>query len=201
MLTFYRFISLSNRITNLPQELNFADWTEEELKSLDNLFILLRVQSGEELPSFAIVEGNRLMDKFTFLAPDEKAVIVLISDTLSHIVKERQHLRNVLVTKQGISDVKGELVTLGPNNTTVSRKVLLKMDWTNCRQVTRALLRATFTRETLSTHSLTGKPSPGKSSCTYFSRFLLWNELVLNYSNASFIFQHLNMKINKQKNN
>lgn len=54
-----------------------------------------------------------------------------------------------------------EEVSLGPNNTTVPRSVLMNINWNSHTAATRRLLRAKFSREVLATHSLTGKPSPG----------------------------------------
>lgn len=55
-----------------------------------------------------------------------------------------------------------EEVVIGSNQTTVPRSVLMDINWKSHTAATRKLLRAKFSRETLATHSLTGKPSPGK---------------------------------------
>lgn len=55
-----------------------------------------------------------------------------------------------------------EEVSIGLNNTKVQRHVLSNINWNSHTAATRRLLRAKFTREVLATHSLTGKPSPGK---------------------------------------
>lgn len=55
-------------------------------------------------------------------------------------------------------------VVIGSNNTTVQRSILTNINWNSHTAATRRLLRAKFSRETLATHSLTGKPSPGTYS-------------------------------------
>lgn len=51
-------------------------------------------------------------------------------------------------------------IIIGSNKTSVPAHVLRSIDWENYRQATRKLLVTLFSRETLATHSLTGKPSP-----------------------------------------
>lgn len=53
-------------------------------------------------------------------------------------------------------------VIIGNNQTTVSRSVLMRINWKSHPAATRKLLRAKFSRDILATHTLTGKPSPGK---------------------------------------
>lgn len=55
-----------------------------------------------------------------------------------------------------------EEVVIGNNQTTIPRSVLMDINWKSHSAATRKLLRTKFSRETLATHSLTGKPSPGK---------------------------------------
>lgn len=55
-------------------------------------------------------------------------------------------------------------VVLGNNNTTVRRSVIMSINWKAYTSATRKLLLAKFSKKTLATHSLTGKPSPGKST-------------------------------------
>ena len=51
-------------------------------------------------------------------------------------------------------------VLIGSNKTMVAVHVLRAMDWKNYKTATRKLLITLFTRETLATRSLTGRPSP-----------------------------------------
>lgn len=53
-------------------------------------------------------------------------------------------------------------VVIGNNQTTVKRSVLMNVNWGSHTNATRKLLTAKFSRDVLATHSLTGKPSPGK---------------------------------------
>ncbi|XP_055641716.1 uncharacterized protein LOC129778678 [Toxorhynchites rutilus septentrionalis] len=53
-----------------------------------------------------------------------------------------------------------ELTPIGPNNTMVKRQILRAINWTNYKAATRKLLMTLFTREILSSHTLTGRPSP-----------------------------------------
>lgn len=67
-------------------------------------------------------------------------------------------------------DVEGnpeDEVVIGNNNTTIPRHVLTNINWNSHTNATRRLLKEKFSRETLATHSLTGKPSPGKQIFKY----------------------------------
>ncbi|XP_030383089.1 protein insensitive [Scaptodrosophila lebanonensis] len=62
-------------------------------------------------------------------------------------------------------DAKGQhrdnvMVSIGPNNTCVPASVFENINWNSSSLATRKLLVAIFDRETLATHSMTGKPSP-----------------------------------------
>ncbi|KAH9630236.1 hypothetical protein HF086_012421 [Spodoptera exigua] len=54
----------------------------------------------------------------------------------------------------------GNCVPIGEGNAKVPLRILKGADYTMYTKVTRKLLQAVFTRKTLATHSLTGKPSP-----------------------------------------
>ncbi|XP_055386378.1 homeobox protein 13-like [Condylostylus longicornis] len=51
-------------------------------------------------------------------------------------------------------------VSLGPNNTRIPAAVYDSIDWASVTSATRKLLITIFDRETLATHTMTGKPSP-----------------------------------------
>lgn len=53
-------------------------------------------------------------------------------------------------------------IEIGDNGTTVPRSVLSNLKLDKVSAVTKSLLCAKFSRKLLATHSLTGKPSPGK---------------------------------------
>ncbi|XP_031631493.1 protein insensitive-like [Contarinia nasturtii] len=53
-----------------------------------------------------------------------------------------------------------EEVVIGVNGTTITRNILINVNWNSHTAATRRLLRTKFTREVLASHSLTGKPSP-----------------------------------------
>lgn len=53
-------------------------------------------------------------------------------------------------------------VSIGPNRTKVPTDVYQGIDWSSYKAATRKLLVTLFPREVLATHSLTGRPSPGK---------------------------------------
>ncbi|XP_055544024.1 uncharacterized protein LOC129729464 [Wyeomyia smithii] len=53
-----------------------------------------------------------------------------------------------------------EMTSIGPNNTMVKKQVLRAINWTSYKAATRKLLMTLFTRDMLSTHTLTGRPSP-----------------------------------------
>ncbi|XP_017026251.1 protein insensitive [Drosophila kikkawai] len=52
------------------------------------------------------------------------------------------------------------MVSIGPNNTCVPASVFENINWAVSSLATRKLLVSIFDRETLGTHSMTGKPSP-----------------------------------------
>lgn len=69
-----------------------------------------------------------------------------------------------------IDEISDEIV-IGANGTKVHKSVLDTIKWTSHSHATRKLLSYLFTREILATHSLTGKPSPGK-------RFALFSNIL-----------------------
>lgn len=78
-----------------------------------------------------------------------------------------QPLQYKLPTRRSSSAVKEEtpskdhvMVSIGPNNTCVPASVFENINWSVSSLATRKLLVAIFDRETLATHSMTGKPSP-----------------------------------------
>lgn len=89
-------------------------------------------------------------------------------------------------------------VTIGNNGTTVPRHILANINWNSHTSATRRLLIAKFTREVLATHSLTGKPSPGKLNCppviiVYHMHYTLCKKFELINSYTSFI--HLSSQL------
>ncbi|KAH8293185.1 hypothetical protein KR044_010122 [Drosophila immigrans] len=52
------------------------------------------------------------------------------------------------------------MVSIGPNNTCVPASIFENINWSVSSLATRKLLVTIFDRETLATHSMTGKPSP-----------------------------------------
>lgn len=77
--------------------------------------------------------------------------------------KNKQKLRNSLEeAKQMFSVSEGDFTTIGPNKTKVPNALIQSLNYASFSSVTRKILTSVFDRETLATHSLTGKPSPGK---------------------------------------
>lgn len=60
-----------------------------------------------------------------------------------------------------VIDAENDLVSIGSNKTQVSGHTIRQINWNSHTAATRKLLMALFPRDTLATHSLTGKPSPG----------------------------------------
>lgn len=81
------------------------------------------------------------------------------SDQAIDLKRESNKMNRSFVDEDGNGD---DEVVIGNNQTTVPRSVLMEMNWESPSAATRKLLRVKFSRETLATHSLTGKPSPGK---------------------------------------
>lgn len=61
-----------------------------------------------------------------------------------------------------VIDVENDMVSIGNNKTQVSGHTIRQINWNSHTAATRKLLMALFPREILATHSLTGKPSPGR---------------------------------------
>ncbi|XP_067624906.1 protein insensitive [Eurosta solidaginis] len=55
---------------------------------------------------------------------------------------------------------KPKTVAIGPNNTRIPTEIFDAIDWEDPSAATRTLLLALFDRQTLATHSMTGRPSP-----------------------------------------
>ena len=70
----------------------------------------------------------------------------------------RQSNSNQSLTEEW-ADVDGDFM-IGSNKTTVPVHVLRSIDWGNYKSATRKMLITLFSRETLATRSLTGRPSP-----------------------------------------
>ncbi|XP_062123995.1 protein insensitive [Drosophila sulfurigaster albostrigata] len=68
------------------------------------------------------------------------------------VVKEQQQQQQQLNNEV--------MVSIGPNNTCVPASVFENINWSVSSLATRKLLVTIFDRETLATHSMTGKPSP-----------------------------------------
>ncbi|KAH8281769.1 hypothetical protein KR054_002825, partial [Drosophila jambulina] len=71
-------------------------------------------------------------------------------------------IRNGSVTdlSKGGQSKDNVMVSIGPNNTCVPASVFENINWSVSSLATRKLLVSIFDRETLGTHSMTGKPSP-----------------------------------------
>lgn len=82
------------------------------------------------------------------------------SEQAIDLKREQNQANNSFADEDGNAD---DEIIIGSNQTAVPRSVLTDINWKSHTAATRKLLRAKFSRETLATHSLTGKPSPGKN--------------------------------------
>ncbi|XP_037927525.1 protein insensitive [Teleopsis dalmanni] len=79
--------------------------------------------------------------------------------------------------REGV-DLEGVMISIGPNNTRVPAKVFESINWASASIATRKLLMQIFDRETLASHSMTGKPSPAfKDHCKPLKKML--NPLII----------------------
>ena len=62
--------------------------------------------------------------------------------------------------EEGDHDDDNSLLAIGSNKSKVPRHILRAINWGSYKSATRKLLVTLFSRETLATHSLTGRPSP-----------------------------------------
>ncbi|KAH8267438.1 hypothetical protein KR018_002350, partial [Drosophila ironensis] len=69
-------------------------------------------------------------------------------------------VRNGSLNDLASSPMDKVMVSIGPNNTCVPASVFENINWSASSLATRKLLVSIFDRETLATHSMTGKPSP-----------------------------------------
>jgi len=77
--------------------------------------------------------------------------------------KSQVKIRNGSLTdlsKNQQQNMDNVMVSIGPNNTCVPASVFENINWSVSSLATRKLLVSIFDRETLATHSMTGKPSP-----------------------------------------
>ncbi|EDV57490.1 protein insensitive [Drosophila erecta] len=77
--------------------------------------------------------------------------------------KSQVKIRNGSLTdlnKSQQQNMDNVMVSIGPNNTCVPASVFENINWSVSSLATRKLLVSIFDRETLATHSMTGKPSP-----------------------------------------
>lgn len=77
------------------------------------------------------------------------------------------------------ADPNEELV-IGSNGSKCERNVLMTINWSSHTAATRRLLRSLFPREVLASHSLTGKPSPGKTHIHTHS-FIRFEQLMVSH--------------------
>ncbi|XP_017075030.1 protein insensitive [Drosophila eugracilis] len=78
-------------------------------------------------------------------------------------LKSQVKIRNGSLTdlsKNQQQNMDNVMVSIGPNNTCVPASVFENINWSVSSLATRKLLVSIFDRETLATHSMTGKPSP-----------------------------------------
>ncbi|XP_022214907.1 protein insensitive [Drosophila obscura] len=87
---------------------------------------------------------------------------IQVQETSSPKAKGKLPLKQKLRTNDTSSGQSNDnvMISLGPNNTCVPASVFENINWAACSLATRKLLVTIFDRETLATHSMTGKPSP-----------------------------------------
>ncbi|XP_054089268.1 protein insensitive-like [Zeugodacus cucurbitae] len=68
----------------------------------------------------------------------------------------QESLQNIVVKEM----YEPQIIQIGPTGTTISVDDFKKVRWTNASIATRTLLEVVFDRQTLATHTLSGKPSP-----------------------------------------
>lgn len=158
--------STPNALTAAPRILNLSQQTSASHQPQQTYYSTIAIEPIEASndSSFSISNNSRR----SFSASNQSIYHSEINQSLSSLNSSEQAIdlkREPNKTNQSFMDEDGngdDEVTIGNNQTTVLRSVLMDINWKSHTAATRKLLRAKFSRETLATHSLTGKPSPGK---------------------------------------
>lgn len=150
------------------------------------------VQTKEEIPdsvSFTEISSNHggsvqnisvyettatdlSMDRFpnSFTAPQSREQSLARSTTSENtppLKKNKVKLKNSMrMSSESQHNTSEDYVTIGDNGTMVSKRVIDELRFDQYSTVVRKILANVFDRETLASHSLTGKPSPGKEEIT-----------------------------------
>lgn len=158
--------STPNAFTQAPRILNLSQQTPAPHQAQPTYYSTIAIESIEASndSSFSISNNSRR----SLSASNQSIYHNEINQSLSSLNSSEQAIdlkRETNNINRSFMDEDGngeDEIVIGSNQTTVPRSVLMDINWKSHTAATRKLLRAKFSRETLATHSLTGKPSPGK---------------------------------------
>lgn len=165
-----RILNLSNQLSapHQPQQTYYSTVAIEPIEASNDSSFSISNNSRRSLSaSNHSIYHNDINQSMSSLNSSEQAI---------DLKRESRRMNRSFVEEEGNDD---DEIVIGNNQTTVPRNVLMDINWKSHTAATRKLLRAKFSRETLATHSLTGKPSPGKHRkyviISFYFNFLIWN--------------------------
>lgn len=155
--------STPNTMTQAPRILNLSQQSLVPQQTYYSTIAIEPIEASND-SSFSASNNSRR----SFSASNQSIYHNEINHSLSSLNSSEQAIdlkRDSHKISRSFLDEDGngdDEIIIGDNQTTVPRSVLMDINWKSHTAATRKLLRAKFSRETLATHSLTGKPSPGK---------------------------------------
>lgn len=114
-------------------------------------------------------QANKQIDRSSASIPTE----TLISEKRTALIGKRRNVKNGNPSKRNKKNKEnqkhrveglrhGNQIEIGSHGSKIYQAVLDSINWTSCTNATRAVMDELFTRTTMATRTLTGKPSPGK---------------------------------------
>lgn len=154
-------------VTNTPRILNLSHQSQTTSQYYSNTSVNLEPIEASNDSNFSLSNNSRMSlsasNQSIYHADINHSQNSLNNSEHITVLKQNQSTTNNIDTyieEDGSPDAE---IVIGKNNTTIPRDVINNINWKSHTAATRRLLRTKFSREVLATHSLTGKPSPGKS--------------------------------------
>lgn len=152
-----RILNLTNPLNSTPQPLSYSSMSIEPMIEASNDSIQSYSNQSYASPGTSFQSIYQLETSNTSDSSFSSSMKSRNNNTHSNNKMKIEKLDKHPDDEGNPSDE----VVIGPNQTAISRSILLNINWASHTSATRRLLRAQFSREVLATHSLTGKPSPG----------------------------------------
>lgn len=149
----------SEKLRSAPENSIYLQLTPDECSPSENLVIDTEAQPVEEAkPELRTYKAPYKKNKICHQLENEENVTPNVKRVK---VAASPEASGESSTSQMVYRPEEDIV-IGPNGTKVAAQVLKGINWACPSVATRKILVAVFSRNILATHSLSGKPSPGK---------------------------------------